>query len=241
MSRVRSQSGATLIELLVAMGIGMLTLLAVLALLDTSVKQSNAVAGRVNATQRGRLAMDQITRQLRSQVCLGATSTTTSIPALAAGTDSDTVRFYADLSDGTRPTELREIAFNAVAMTLTERTWAGVVDANGIYSFPTLTRARRLLDEVTRRSLPDPSVIFRYYAYTAPTVPPAAFVAPTPTVLLPTPLNTTDLARVAKIDIGFTPLPPKARPSPAASVTLQNEVYVRVADPNKPAPSPTCA
>ena len=54
-----------------------MTVLAVFAILDTSVKQSNAVAGRVNATQRARLAMDTITRQLRSQVCYSPT-----VPAL---------------------------------------------------------------------------------------------------------------------------------------------------------------
>jgi hypothetical protein len=235
MSRLRSEAGATLIELIVASSIGMLTLLAVFAVLDTSVKQSNAVAGRVNATQRGRLAMDTMTRQLRSQVCYGPT-----VPAIVSGTD-DSVKFHADLSDGARPIEQRELIFNPTAMTITERTWAGVVAGAGApITFPALTRNRQLLDEVTRRSAPDPPVIFRYYAYNSPpaTVP---VTPPRPTVLLPTPLSAADTARVAKVDIGFTTLPPRARPSPAASVTLQNEIYVRVADPNDPAPIPTCA
>ena len=226
LTRVRSQAGMTLVELLAAMSIAMITMLAVFAVLDTSVKQSNAVAGRVNATQRARLAMDAITRQLRSQICMSATN-----PAVVSGTN-DTVKFHADLSDGTRRVEQRELVFDPTAMTITERTWPAVVDALGAMTFPTMSRSRQMLEEVTRRPAPD-AAIFRYYAYSTAT-------PPRPSILLPTPLNAADRARVAKIDVGFTTLPPKARPTTAASVILQNEVYVRVADPNDPAPTPTC-
>ena len=91
---------------------------------------------------------------------------------------------------------------------------------------------------MTRRPIPplpapqDPA-FFHYYAYSLAD-------PPRPTILLPTPLTLADRARVAKIEVGFTTLPPRAKPSPASSVTLQNEIYVRVADPNDPAPTPTC-
>jgi type IV pilus assembly protein PilW len=226
MTRVRSEAGVTLVELLVAMVIGTGTLLAVFAVLDTSVKQSNAVAGRVNATQRGRLALDTITRQLRSQVCYSPT-----VPALVSGTDTS-VKFHADLSDGARLIEQRELLYDATKGTINERTWAGVLTA-GVVGFPAMTKNRQLINEITTRPAPD-AAIFRYYAYNTA-------VPPRPIVQLATPLNATDLARTARIDVGFVTLPPNARPSPAASVTLQNEIYVRVADPNDPAPTPTCA
>ena len=73
MTRARAQGGFTLPELMVAMMISLMTLLGVFAVLDTSIRQSNAVAGRVNATQRARITMDTITRQLRSQVCYSTT------------------------------------------------------------------------------------------------------------------------------------------------------------------------
>jgi hypothetical protein len=102
-------------------------------------------------------------------------------------------------------------------------------------TFPAVvTRSRQLLSDVTRRVPPSPAPTFRYFAYTTATPPRPD------TVPLPTPLNATDLARVAKIDIGYTTQPPKGGPA-AAAVTLQNEIYVRVADPNDPAPTPTCA
>ena len=84
----------------------MITMLAVFAVLDTSVKQSSAVAGRVNATQRARLAMDTITRQLRSQICISATA-----PAIISGTENS-VKFHVDLTDKTRPVEQRELVFD---------------------------------------------------------------------------------------------------------------------------------
>jgi prepilin-type N-terminal cleavage/methylation domain-containing protein len=226
--RLRSQRGVTLPELMIAMMIGLMTGLAAYAVIDTSVKQTNAIAGRVNATQRGRLVMDTMTRQLRSQVCFSPV-----IPALIDASD-DKVTFYADLSDGSRPLEKRELAYTAATKRITERVWAGV--AGTPITHPTVTSNRVLLDDVVKRVLKPSGTIlptFRYYAYNT-------LVPPRPTVLLATPLSTTDLARVAKIDIGFNTLPPASKSTPSSSMTLQNEVYVRVANPNDPAPTPTC-
>jgi hypothetical protein len=227
MRRLRSQAGVTLVELLVAMSIGTMTVLAVFAILDTTIKQSNAVAGRVNATQRGRITMDTITRQLRSQVCYSPT-----VPALVSGTD-DAVKFHLDLTDGSTAIQQRELVFNPTARTLTERTWPG---QGSPITFPTLTRTRLLMSDVTRSQDKDAVVlpIFRYYAYNTA-------VPPRPDTRLVTPLSATDLARVAKIEVAFRSLPPGRALAPASAVSLQNEIYVRVADPNDPAPTPTCA
>ena len=81
---------------------------------------------------------------------------------------------------------------------------------------------------------PDPPAIFRYYAYN--TASPRGRSSRS-TV----PLNATDLARTARIDIGFLTIPPGGKNTSPGAVTLQNEIYVRVADPNDPAPTPTCA
>ena len=232
LTRIRSQAGVTLVELIAAMAIGVITLLAVFAVLDTSVKQSNAIAGRVNATQRARLAMDTITRQLRSQICISATA-----PAIIAGTN-DSVKFHVDLTDRLRPVEQRELVFNPTTQTLTQSTWTGVVGATGATTWPNAPAVKLLLDDVTRRPIPplpapQDTAFFHYYAYSLAD-------PPRPTILLPTPLTLADRARVAKIELGFNTLPPRASSSVASSVTLQNEVYVRVADPNDPAPTPTC-
>ena len=64
------ERGFTLPELLIAMAIGLIVLLAAFMLLDRAVsaRPGRRPPGRL---QRGRLAMELITRQLRSQVCLG--------------------------------------------------------------------------------------------------------------------------------------------------------------------------
>jgi prepilin-type N-terminal cleavage/methylation domain-containing protein len=225
MTRLRAEGGFTLPELMVAMMISVMTLLGVFAVLDTSIKQSNAVAGRVNATQRARITMDTITRQLRSQVCYSTT-----VPALVYG-DANSVRFHADLSDGTRAIEQREIVFNPVNGTIRERVWNG---QGSPLAFPSILVDRQILDGVATRIPPEPVEIFRYYAYnTAAT--------PRPIVQLPVPLSAADRARVARIDIGFLTIPPGGKKTSPGAVTLQNEIYVRVADPNDPAPTPTCA
>jgi prepilin-type N-terminal cleavage/methylation domain-containing protein len=229
-SRARAQAGFTLIELIVAMTIGTMTVLAVYGVLDTTMRQTTKIAGRVNATQRGRIAMDVVTRSLRSQVCYSPI-----VPALVNATD-DSVKFHVDLTDGSKPIEQHEIVYNATTRTLVERIWPG---QGSPLAFPTMTVNRQITDNVVKRPAPD-APIFKYYAYNTPT-PPAV---PKPTTLLPTPLNATDLARVAKIEIGFVALPPGTpvtKTSAPGDSTLQNEVYVRVADPNDPAPTPTCA
>jgi len=227
MSRARSEAGFTLPELIVAMMIGMATVLAVFAILETTMKQSNAVAGRVNATQRARIAMDTITRQLRSQVCYSAV-----VPAIVSGT-SNSVRFHVDLSDGSRPIEQREIAHDPTAKTVRERVWPG---QGAPLSFPTKTIDRTVLTEMTNAQASDGSTIpfLRYYAYNTA-------VPPRPSLLLPTPLSATDAARVARIEVAFKTMPPGRAPLVVSGSTLQNEIYVRVADPNDPAPTPTCA
>ena len=131
---------------MVAMMIGTMTILAVYGVLDTSIKQSTKIAGRVNATQRGRIAMDTITRQLRSQVCYSAT-----VPALVSGTDT-AVKFHVDLTDGAKPIEQHEIFYNSTARTLTERVWPGV---GSPLSFPTQTVTRQITDGVVQRPAPN--------------------------------------------------------------------------------------
>lgn len=235
--RARAQDGVTLPELLVAMMIGLATTLAVFTVLDVSVKQTNAIAGRVNATQRARLGMDQITRQLRSQVCYS-----TDIGALIEA-KADSVTFHTDLSNGTRLLEKRELTFDPVAKKITEKTWAGVASAGVLpVLFPAVTSTRTAVDDIVRAPVAERGPgqpIFRYYRYDPAVVPVQ------PTIELAAPLSAADLKLVAKIDIGFTALPPASKSTPSSSVTLVNEIYVRIANPNvtdpsNPVPKPIC-
>jgi prepilin-type N-terminal cleavage/methylation domain-containing protein len=241
--RLREEGGFSLPELLVAISIAMIVSLAAFALLEFTLKRTGEVDQRVDATQRGRLYMDTITRQLRSQVCL---SPIISAMATRPGdiTNDNTATFYADFTDGanvnTKPTaDLHKLAYDPATRTMTDTTyttswnkstdpWTPVVPAT-----PSRTRV------VATNIVPDGATpIFAYYAYDgAPT--------PSPSVRLWGPgaggIALADLARVARIDVTFRALPVKGNVSDKIYVKFEDEVYVRAADPNDDAPTPTCA
>jgi prepilin-type N-terminal cleavage/methylation domain-containing protein len=72
--RLNSERGMTLPEVMVTMVISMILSLATFALVDVTMRQTGEISDRVDGVQRGRVAMDLMTRQLRSQVCLGASA-----------------------------------------------------------------------------------------------------------------------------------------------------------------------
>jgi type II secretion system protein J len=83
----RSEDGFTLVELLVALLIGTVVLMGAFTVLDSTASVTGTVARRVDSLQRGRTALDLMTRDLRSQVCVGlltdaTAGTTTTDPSL---------------------------------------------------------------------------------------------------------------------------------------------------------------
>jgi hypothetical protein len=237
MNRLRDESGFSLPELLTALIIGMVVLLATLDLLDNTISVGSGVNRRVDALQHGRTALDVITRDLRSQVCVGiddpaAAGGSSSQPSLIAGTD-DSVDFYVDLGDGTtaRPPERRTIVFDPTAQTIEERIYKPTGGA-GNYVFPaTPTSTRTLISDVAQDGS---TPIFRYYAFDTQT-------PPTPSVLLPASsgLSTADMARTARTAIAFKALSDNGSSTGAAS--LHDDVYRRAVDPNKTILTPECA
>lgn len=233
---LRSEQGFTLPELLVAMGVAMVISLATFTLIEVTMRRAGDVAGRVEASQKGRAAMDYMTRQLRSQVCL-----TSAIPPMVAGTSNE-ARFYVDLSDGSTaaPPELHRITYDPATWRLTERSYVGSGVSPNIV-FPAIpTRTKVLAEDVVPyrpAGAPADLPVFRYYAYNLAT-------PPRPALGLSVPLSTNDLARVARVEMVFrklTPQPKKSTYKKRGSIVLHDEVYVRAADPNDPAPTPTCA
>ena len=89
------ESGFTLVELLLAMTIGLIILGSATMVSIGAARHNGEVANRIDATQRGRLAMERMTQLIRSQVCVTATDT----PITDARANSITLT--SDLSDGT--------------------------------------------------------------------------------------------------------------------------------------------
>jgi type II secretory pathway pseudopilin PulG len=217
------EDGFTLPEVLVASIVGFIVLAAVLGLLESTLRLSGDVMAKTDAMQRGRLAMDRVTQQLRSQICLDV-----NVPAIESGTDRS-VTFYADFGAGDKPVEKRVLELNAG--NITERIYADTAPGPP-YVFPgTPTRTNTVLENAAQQ----PGVPFlRYYAF------PTNAAVREPTQELAVPLLPASTGRVAKIEVAFVSRPTGAN-NDKNGVTLRDQVVVRHADPNLATPDPTCA
>ena len=220
----RDERGFTLPELLIAMPIGIIVLLAAFFTLDSSVVLTGKVTDRVDRTQRARVAMEGITRRLRSQVC-----PTVGQPALISA-DDYSVKFYSFL--GTRPfvPDIREIAWDTNTNSIIERKWAGTGTALNTTWAATPTASTVLSDVkptfASGNSGPR-GPVFKYYLGSSQTP-------------LTTPLSAANLAATSRIGLSFMTYA-QGRNLTGPAETMQNDVFVRTADPNATSTSPDCA
>jgi hypothetical protein len=192
--RLGQERGFTLTELLVAASVGIVIVGVAFGLLDSVVRTFGTSGQRVDVSQRGRLAVDQLTSRLRSQVC-GGDPDNGFTPAIVQATPTK-VAFWSDTGDGTR--RLRGLEY--VNGVINEYTYPS--------SNPNATPATtRQLTTSVAPSNTGTNVFFRYFAYN----PAAANTAtvPTPALYLPltTPLSAADLRRVVRITIAYKTYP----------------------------------
>jgi type II secretory pathway pseudopilin PulG len=201
---VREESGITLVELLVSMLIGLIVLGALLGLVQTAQSTTTRTTNRIDVSQRGRLAMEQIVQGLRSQVCLQADATSAQSTILAA--TSTSVTFFAGVTSpaaGGLPSafapQKRTYTYSAAASAIKQDTYDGTYSSvTGLWNFPALpSRSRALLDGA---AAPADGQVFHFYAYRDD----GTLDEANP---LPTPLSETDLPRVAQVQIEFTVKP----------------------------------
>lgn len=224
-ARLRSEGGFTLIEMVVACMVGMVVLFALLNLLDSAQNASSRTVARVDGTQRGRVAMEQVTQRLRSQICLGS-----AVPLIvtdtASPTDANSVTFYSDLGNGSDfLPEKRRIYVSGTD--LKERVIAGT----GLPPSTTFTSTPR--DRILMQNI-KPVVqngvnlpYFRYYAFDTAAVP-------QPTVELKPPLKAADPALIVQVVIAFRAGSGK---EDRVDTNFVNGVYSRAADPGSPDPN----
>jgi Tfp pilus assembly protein PilW len=232
MSRFRAQDGFTLAEMLVAATVGFVVLAATLGLLDSSLRLDNGVMAKTDAQQRGRLAMDRITQELRSQVCLNLT-TPAVLPTVST---ADSVTFYSDFGqDNTAPPMRRTITFDATTGNVIESKIQGKGNAGGPFTFTDPAVNQVIFQGATRVVEADKTIrpFLKYYAYQT-----VGGVLGTTQVLDP-PLTAAAAARVARIEISFTARPTGAKDSTNAT-DIKDEISVRHADPNLTVPDPQC-
>lgn len=218
------QDGFTLPEVLIASLVGFIVLSATFGLLESTVRLGGGTMSKTDAMQRGRLAMDVITRQLRSQVCAVPGE-----PAIVEGHD-DRVTFYADFGDGGTAPDRRALVLDPTEKTLLSSVYAGNGQPPGPYTFPAdPTRVEHVLENAVPLS---GTPFLRYYAFTTGS-------DPTPSERLDTPLSPADRVRVARIEIAYSARPTGA-PDGRHSIALHDQVLVRHADVNANDPDPWC-
>jgi prepilin-type N-terminal cleavage/methylation domain-containing protein len=227
---VSDERGFSLMELLVTLAVGSILLLAIFGALDFSVKADSRVQDRVDSTQRGRAAMELITRQLRSQICLGP-----GYPAIPSGITSDgnSITFYTDLGGDTPKLQRRTITYSGGTVFETDYNVAGTIP-----TAPTFTLARQNWVLAERLNLVTSVPFFRYYAFTPNPVTPNQWLNSTS----PFTLADADKPRVVKVSISFAAdrLGVSRSMNNLALSTFQNDIYVRTSDASDPDHSPQC-
>lgn len=235
--RASSEAGFTLVELLVSMMLSLIVTGAAFGLVSTTERASKTVRDRVDSSQRGRLAMERITQELRAMACpepvagVGAPS-----PILAASNDS--ITFYVNLVDRTKLSSTTVATQNS-AFDSEKRALTVVRDAAGL---PTSIRedrwsagessapvSRTLVSDIRALRGPRPNAttpgtplpVFAYFAYTAdPAATPTEFAAATPL--------TDDVRRqVSQVRVSFEVRPTEPRSDDRATAGMQNSVYAR--------------
>jgi type II secretory pathway pseudopilin PulG len=227
-SRLRQEAGMTLMELMTAITIGMIVMLAMFALLDNTVRLNTNAMAKTDAMQRGRLAMDVMTQELRSQVCLDNLAG----PAIVTGATSTMVEFYSDFSegDGTVPPTKRRLKYDPVTGNVTTAIWKTNVLEPRPGDFPVAPNNTQLrLEHVgLQKDAGGNTVPFlRYYAYRWVGNPPR----PEASLELVPPIDATEARRVARIDVSIAAQPLGADDS-TKGVNLTDQVMARHSDPN---------
>jgi type II secretory pathway pseudopilin PulG len=212
-ARLADEGGFTLVELMATIVVSMIVLFALFGLVDNATRRQSVATDRIEANDRGRSAMDAISSQLRSRVCIGGAQ-----GSLVSASATE-IEFFASLGlTRDAPTESQRLVLERRRLTyrpppysdVLEEVWVGAAPAPALPPAPpaTATRKRTLLTNV---SLTDKVPFFQYFAKAgAPELP-----AP--------PLSAADLTKVARIDIGFSAHGRVA----AVDTPLQNEILDR--------------
>lgn len=242
----------TLPELLVTLIIGMVLTLGALTLVDVTMRRSGEISARVEAVQSGRSAMDTITRELRSQVCLPPVVNAPRVSVAAATPTSITM--YTELRDTSiNPSatatpapgtisgpDKRQVTLTADAK-LQETIWKPKAVNSGVYSFVDTGTVRDLLVNVqqatTKTASGDELVpIFKYFKYDFATAAAAGTAAQPTEQLIGTgtggALSDTQIKSIAKITITYKANPALKRADGRGSTVFTNSVFTRTVDPN---------
>jgi prepilin-type N-terminal cleavage/methylation domain-containing protein len=162
-ARLAGEEGFTLVELLVAMIVGLVVIFAAFAVMDGSWRVNAKTTDHIETTNRGRLAMDKIIQQLGSRTCLQ--SETPAQGAIVTATDN-VIEYYASVTQEAAPrlvVERRRLTYRPATQDILLQAWTGTAPPpKPPPAAPTAANVSRVIAGGLAPAGSTP--IFRYYA-----------------------------------------------------------------------------
>jgi Tfp pilus assembly protein PilE len=158
-TQLADERGTTLVELMVGLAMGMVVLAALSMVLIASMRTTDRVSARVEATQRARVTLTQITEELHS-ACIEPQMA----PILSESTGNKLVFVHSKggTASAVAPTPVKSvIEYKNSTLTQYDYAWASGVSPNWTWS--TTASERQLLTKVS--PLTSGGSIFTYYKY----------------------------------------------------------------------------
>jgi Prokaryotic N-terminal methylation motif len=207
------EAGFTLMEALVAVTLSVVVGLALFAMIEFSFRQTYNVSERVNANQRGRIALEQILLRLHSS-CVAVSA----VPVLAESSGT-TLNILS--KEGTQAYfgSMTKHSIYLSGTTLYDATYNSTGGVAPKWTFPsTPTSTRALLTNVSQSGA---TPIFQYFKYEGG----GTLSAKAQT----TPLTETEAKSTAAVTVGFTVAPGFTTRSsgPSRSVELSDTTLLR--------------
>lgn len=186
---VKSESGYTLVELMVAIAAGLVVLFAVTSFIMIALRHSGQISDSVDATQRGRTVLYQVMDELHS-ACIA--------PALApvqASSDAASLRLIHQRGSEVAPIPVLSV-LTLNEGTLSESVYPLSSETEGWKFSTTPSSTRQLSTGISPTG--SSTGIFSYYTYSS------GQVSSTP---LPTPLSPEDAEQTVQVRVAFTAAP----------------------------------
>lgn len=246
-ARLAGQRGFTLIEMLVAMAMGLIVIATATALIVTGMNDTGLVTGREQAVQEGRTGLESLVQELNSGCLVSDVSpvqaaTAAGITPLVASDANDLV-FVSGVGDSVNPTPTEHvISINANhALIDTSYAYSGsptALDTPADWTFASAPQGISILMEY---AAPEPGTpLFQYFSYTNPANTTAdSLDAATPFTPAEMPLSADTsavnaAANVAEVDITVVSEPTAPQEQAAGSAEFDDAVTFRLttADPS---------
>jgi prepilin-type N-terminal cleavage/methylation domain-containing protein len=228
-TRLRDEDGFSLVELMISMALSGLVLTALMLTFANGVTGANRTQDRVDAAQRGRLAMDRITGLLDSQVCVvgkdAAGADVSVAPILPSISTANSVTFYGDLNGASNTPNKYTITYSPTAKTLSLTT------APGSGTYPNVTFGTPVTTRLADYIVPALDAnnnaldVFQYFPFDA------SGSVLTDAAHKVTPTTAAIAGTVVRVQVNFRALSSRNKTPDARSLSLQGESGVDTFDP----------